>query len=134
MRYSERFNEDYDFYLSNVDKLDFCGSEVELVNFGINDVKKSFFLWDSQGKITDCDDPILLRKLMICKKSVNLHIKMWAEGRLEMTLLRCDWQEIQTEFNLPEWAIKSCDNQMINIYKSKGLNSEVTHFIESRLT
>src|SRR6185312_10751632 len=116
-KYSNRFNEDYDFYMYNIEKLNFCGSHVDLVEKGNLDVKKAFFLWDSQGRITNCENPELLRKLIITKKSVNLHIKMWAEGRLEMTLPICDWETIQIEFMLPDWAIKSCDNQMIILYR-----------------
>jgi hypothetical protein len=130
MKYSIRFNQDYEFYLSNIDKLDFCGSQVDLVAVGDKDVKRAFFDWDSQGKLTNCDTPELLRKLMITKKSVNLHIKMWAEGRLEMTLPRCDWEEIQRDFNLPEWAIKACDNQMSKIYNKKGLSVEAKSYVD----
>lgn len=133
MKYSDRFNEDYNFYMHNIEILDFCGSHVDLVPQGNTDVKKAFFLWDSQGKINNCENPELLRKLMITKKSVNLHVKMWAEGRLEMTLPKCDWEDIVKEFNLPEWAIKSCDNQMNIIYKKKGLNTEVKEFLKLEL-
>ncbi len=121
MKYSERFNRDYDFYTYNTDKLDFCGSIVDEVPLGDKTVKQAFFEFDSQGKLSVCEDPLQLKKLIITKKSVNLHIKMWSEGRLEMTLPRCDWEEIIQEFKLPDWAIKASDNQMISTYKKQGL-------------
>ena len=86
MKYSKNFNRDYNFYLPNKGIFTFSGDRVDVPVDMENGVscKESFRSWDSMGKILPTKEPELLKSVIICKKSINLHIKMWVEGYGEM--------------------------------------------------
>jgi hypothetical protein len=86
MKYSKNFNRDYEFYLQNKDTFDFSGVRVAVVEDQEKGVsaKQSFHSFDTNGKIVPTKEPDLLRSIIVCKKSINLHIKMWAQGYDEM--------------------------------------------------
>lgn len=75
--------------------------------------KECFWLWDSQGKVEPCREPELLKSILKCKGSINLHIKMWAEGIHEGTLFKFEFEEdFMKEFELPDWVKISVYNQV----------------------
>lgn len=86
MKFSKKFNRDYEFYLQNRDTFTFCGVGVEVKGDLENGVsaKQSFQSFDTDGKVLPTNEPDLLKSIIVCKKSINLHIKMWVEGYDEM--------------------------------------------------
>ncbi len=80
-KYSQNFERDYNFYLQNAHKFSFAPFQpVVLASEHGHDAKYCFWKWDSTGKVLPCREPELLSELMICKKSIGFHLKMWAEG------------------------------------------------------
>lgn len=53
------------------------------------------------GVIKPCRDVKLLEEMIICKKSINFHIKMWAEGYLDM--MEHYSYYLESYENYPEW-------------------------------
>jgi len=90
MKYSIRFDLSYNFYLSNIDNFNFCGTlnpfnTAEFSKDG-KSAKECFFYIESNGINHPCSEPDLLDKLLLCKAGVNFQIKQWAEAREEGTL------------------------------------------------
>lgn len=88
-KYSKRFEQDYQFYLSSIGVFDFCGTlnpKFEAVPNGERTAKECFYLIDSRGKNTPCSEPELLNQLLLTKAAINFQIKQWAEGFAEGTL------------------------------------------------
>jgi hypothetical protein len=81
---------DYNFYLNNYDKFTFAGAEIKLPPFDANGktARECFFVFDSTGKLDSCSEPELFGRILTCKKSVNLHLKQWAEGYDDLMLSR----------------------------------------------
>jgi len=46
--------------------------------------KKCFCRYDTTGKMEPTNEPELLQSLIVCKKSINLHIKLWVESYDDM--------------------------------------------------
>lgn len=90
MKYSDNYQRDYDFYLSNISNFNFCGTLVpkhkSINNPKGKKAKEVFYSIDTHGKNIGCSEPELLDKLLLCKSAVNFQIKQWAEARLEGTL------------------------------------------------
>ena len=112
MKYKESFNRDFNWYMSQRKNFSFDGISDYLDKHGSNiivhdrngvDGKKSFYLWDSQGKITPTKHPNVLEALLKTKGSVNLHIKMYAQSKAEGTLFTFMIDELEKEFHAPEW-------------------------------
>src|SRR5574343_1051794 len=91
-KYSPNFERDWGFYVSNVDNFTFCGTLIPKYTAIPSDSGKTakdvFYDIDSKGKNSPCCEPELLNKVLLCKASVNFHIKQWAEGRADSTLPR----------------------------------------------
>lgn len=81
-RYSKSFKRDIRFYLSNRHRFSFFGGLLPLVVYdpaGVDGVR-CFFEIDSSGKYLATKHVRLVRALLACKKSINWHLRMWAEG------------------------------------------------------
>lgn len=85
MKYSPQFERDYQFYLQNAKKFNFAPYQpiIEASKSG-KDAKYCFWKLDSTGKLLPCNEPGLFSSLLICKKSVGFHLKIWAEGFEDM--------------------------------------------------
>ena len=112
-KYSKGFERDFKFYQHNMDRLTFSGQYKPVASYAENgpDAKRAFFIYDSQGVLKPTKEPELLSKLISCKKSVNFHIKQWAAGYSEGTLLLLDLCDIQRDFKAPQWVIKAIKHQ-----------------------
>lgn len=80
-KYSKSFNRDFSFYLSVRYKFNFAGVkdiEVSRDSKAISG-KQAFHIFDSQGKLVPTKHPHLLKTLVRAKKSIDLHIEMYAE-------------------------------------------------------
>jgi len=83
MKFSRRFEEDWEFYLKNKTKFVFCGENVNWIpdlSKPIVSAKEAFFIYDTSGIKHPTLDERLLIEMIVCKKSVNFHIKMWTDG------------------------------------------------------
>ena len=101
-KYSDNFERDNKFYFENIKHFNFCGTLTPKFE-AIEDIngktaKEVFYLIDSTGKNHPTCEPKLLNDLLMCKASVNFHIKQWAEGRADGSLPFCEfagWTENQ---------------------------------------
>ncbi len=86
MRYSDNFLRDVRFYFRNRRKFDFFGGIVDPPPFSRNglDGIKAFWLFDTKGQLRPTKHPRLFVALVRTKKSVNWHIREWADGFLDM--------------------------------------------------
>ena len=90
MKFSKRFEKDYEWFKSMVDVFSFDGNEhytnkkgVDIIQHDTkgNTAKECFYLYDSQGKIKPTSEPNKLKQLLKVKGSINLQIQMYAEDR-----------------------------------------------------
>ena len=131
MIYSKKFEEDYVWFLKVGDKFNFDGNLNYLNKKGISIIqysdtglsaKECFFLYDSQGKIEKTCDVEGLKFLLRTKGSINLHIKMYAESRIDGSLPKMLFDEVVKELEAPEWFVSAVENQWRKIYSK---NKEV---------
>lgn len=122
MKYSKKFEETYNWYLSVTDKFNFDGTKdyytkngKEIIVFSKEgkSAKECFYLYDSQGIIEPTCEPAQLELLLKTKGSVNLHIKMYAEDRAKGVLSFVDFVEICEEVNAPMWFFKAVQEQRV---------------------
>lgn len=123
MKYSKRFNEDYNLYLRLKDIYNFAPFDVTkgkqpITNNNNYTAKEVFYYFDSQGKLFDTNELDLVLQLLICKSSINFHIKMYAQTRAEGTLSYKELLDIQKEYQLPQWFVDAVEKQ-----KSKLINN-----------
>lgn len=86
MRYSDNFVRDVHFYLQNRHRFTFFGGIVPPPPFdrtGVSGVR-AFWLFDTKGRSVPTRHPRLFVALMRTKKSINWHIKEWADGFEDM--------------------------------------------------
>lgn len=90
IKYSKAFERDYEFYLSNLDEFNFCGTlnpkHTAIYSSAGLAAKECFYFIESEGKNKPCREPELLNRLLLTKASVNFQIKEWAQGRADGTL------------------------------------------------
>ena len=111
-RVSKQFERDWNFYTANADKFNFCGEAISIQPHDVDGLtaKKCFHALDSTGQSRPCKEPELLRSIVMCKKSVNLHIIMWAEGFENVCI---GVPELLREFvEPPEWVGRALVNQV----------------------
>ena len=109
-RFKKSQQRDFDFFMKNRHKFTFSGVDLSLVPKGEYSVFDCFILWDTQGKLLPCENPELLRQIMVCKKSVNFHIKMWVEGYDDMGMPISEY--LKEFIDPPEWVYKSFRGQL----------------------
>lgn len=126
MKYSDNFNEMFNFFLASYRKdiLSFCGADV-IVKFNkdSDDAKFSFRLFDNgkfKGKDIESIHPNILRAVIIAKKSWGLFCREWASGIADCDFTR---NEIIEEFSnnnikIPDVFLTELDNE---IFKFKQL-------------
>jgi hypothetical protein len=114
-KYSKSFERDYDFYLRNVDVLSFSGKHPPAIisDLGGRSAKECFHAFDSTGELAACREAPLLQKLLVCKASVNLHIKMWAQGMRLGVLCPPELREWLDGYGAPAWVLKAVLRQSV---------------------
>lgn len=138
-KFNPNFERDYAFYFNNRTVFTFAGTDIKKdyrIQFpgepdefmdgeawgipyfqnGLN-AKLCFYYLDSEGKRLPCSEPELLNQLLTCKASINLQIKMWAEGRAEYSLSLSELKEYMDEYKCPEWVLKAIENQKTKLLK-----------------
>lgn len=148
-KFSDNFERDYDFYLKNLDNFKFCGTHTPkyepIPDPNGKSAKEVFHSIDSSGKNLPTSEPELLKRLLATKASVNFHIKMWAEGRVDGTLPFCEFAgdgetlewEVSTdtagkktaipvykksmaiEYGFPDWVIDAVEKQKFKYFKGQ---------------
>ncbi|MDG1950205.1 MAG: hypothetical protein P8J32_05340 [bacterium] len=125
MKYSSRFERDYEWYMSVSDIFCFDGCKhyfnkkgQDLVQFDKNGftAKKCFYLYDSSGVIKHTREPEELLRILKTKGSTNLHIKMYAEDRARGYLPKIEFEIICDEINAPDWFIEAVEQQKKKYY------------------
>lgn len=109
IKYSNAFERDYAFYLASLDIFSFSGKHPPQVvaNESGHSAKYCFHVYDSTGKMLLCHEPQLLQKLLVCKASVNFHVKLWAQGIKQHVLCPPELKEMCIEYNAPDWVFKA---------------------------
>jgi hypothetical protein len=126
MNYSKNFERDYNWYLKYKNEFRFCGTKVPR-HIAIPDkegysAKEVFYSIDSQGKNIKCKEPELLNSLLLCKASINFHIKaLWADGIKEGSTKAF---ELIDEFELLDWMVESLKNQVMKS-ESRYISNEL---------
>lgn len=128
MKYSKSFERDYNFYLTNINNFNFCGTGVPgfLAEHGDMPTKEAFFRIDSGQKIyaiekrlnalnmtedtrvVMCDDPELFMAILLCKSGVNFQIKQWAECLNDGTLPFWELSKRVASDKLPDFDFSDC--------------------------
>ena len=106
-KYKQNFLRDWNFYNSNSHIFNFAGRNIPNI---ISDSNGSnaiycFFVYDSTGKMLPCCEPEILERVIVCKASINMNIKQWAEGRFDSTLPGIEFDEIINQYKLPSWVV-----------------------------
>jgi hypothetical protein len=150
-KFNPNFERDYAFYLNNRAVFSFAGTDTKkdyriqfpgepdefadgerwAIPYMPNgkDAKHCFYYLDSEGKKFPCCEPELLNQLLTCKASVNLHIKMWAEGRAEYVLSLVELKEYMNEYKCPEWVFRAVENQKIKLLKQWGAEKKYNEHV-----
>lgn len=109
MKFNKKFDRDFNFYLENSEKFNFCGEEIVVSSIDLQNgrsAKECFYFLDSLGKMLPCCEPEIFKKIITCKKSINLHLKMWADGWYDM-LEPVEYYLNEFNGHIPKWVKKS---------------------------
>jgi hypothetical protein len=122
LKYSKRFEEDFELYWRLRHKFTFAPFDVLKNRPWLEpkttlDVKQAFFQFDTHGKLFAIADQQGLVQTIAAKASLNFHIKMYAEDRAKGELGRVDLLDIQREYELPDWFIDSVEKQKVKHYR-----------------
>ena len=128
MKFSKNFERDYNWYLKYKDIFTFSGSPPKEIKQGDKyTAKEAFYLYDSQGKLVETTEPMLLQEIFKCKEAVNFQIKEWAQDRAKGYLpkiLFCKEtsnnfggeKTIEEEYNLLPWMVEAVEKQKYKYY------------------
>jgi hypothetical protein len=121
MKYTKNFNRDYQFYLDNSNNFSFAADYYPIITLDTKgkSAKECFWLLDSQSISVPCSQPEELTKVLLCKKSVNFHIKLWAENYLD--ILEPIEYYLEEFIDPPDWIEKSLVNQINKLHRKRML-------------
>lgn len=114
INFGESFDRDWEFYFTNKEKFNFSGSLpeefIEDLEEGYTG-KECFYVYEAQGIKLSCKELKLLQEIVNCKRSVNLHLKMWSEGFSDMCE-PIDYYLNEFIGQIPDWVKLSLKNQV----------------------
>lgn len=89
-----------------------------IVQFSRNGVSGlvAFYAYDSLGMVLETKHPNILAALLHTKKSVNLHIRMYAEDRAAGRLPKFELIELCKRLGAPDWFYEAVENQKGKYY------------------
>lgn len=121
MKYSKRFNQDYQLYDRLKDNFNFAPYDPLKGRKPVPatphmTVKEAFYTWDTHGKFCAIADQSTLLQLLVAKASINFHIKEFARDRALAWMSYFELLEIQQEFGLPTWFVDAVENQKLKYY------------------
>ena len=76
--------------------------------------EQCFWFYDCMGEKLPCNNPKLLEEIISCKKSVNFHIKQYAEGFQDFCEPITYYLDLFGD-NRPDWIELSLRNQVKKI-------------------
>lgn len=118
MKYSKNFERDWEWYFKYKDIFTFSGSPPKEIKQGDKySAKEAFYLYDSQGKMVDCKEPILLQQIFKCKESINFQIKEWAQDRAKSYLPKIEFEKIVEQYELLPWMVEAVEKQKYKYYE-----------------
>lgn len=112
MKYSKRFNKDFNWYLKVRNHFTFSGDilrkdghplDIEFSLSGV-DGKQAYHTYDSTGKLLPTKHPNLLRVLLKTKASVNFQVKQWAIDRAKGELSKVEFMSDVSIFCKKPWS------------------------------
>ena len=115
VKYSKSFERDYKFYSRNLDVFSFSGKPAPEIVVSPDDgldAKECFYLYDSTGQLKPCVRPELLQRLLVCKASVNLHVKLWAMGIQQGVLDLPELGRYLHSIGAPAWVLRAVAGQL----------------------
>ena len=129
MKFSKKFEEDYQFYLDNIENSFFHRfnrfSKFIIFNKNGLTAKECFNVYDSKGLLKPCKEVDLFKSLNNVKIDINTYLKEIADllaitKVLSIKVYEEDREEILKSFrgSLPKWVIRSLDNQTEKFYKN----------------
>lgn len=116
MKYKANFERDWLFYCNNKNKFNFAPDYLPQLQYDVDgkDAKYCFWLFDSTGKLVPCNQPELLTEVLVCKKSINFHIKLWVDNYMDLFL---PIQHYLNEFvDPPTWIEQALVKQLNKKY------------------
>lgn len=121
MKFSKNFERDWQWYLENKDVFTFSGSPPKEIKKGNKyTAKEAFYLFDSQGKVVETTEPILLQQIFKCKESINFQVKEWSQDRARGYLPKIEFEKIIEELNLLPWMVEAVEKQKSKYYIRNG--------------
>jgi hypothetical protein len=69
-------------------------------------------------KYSTAFEPVLFKKLLNTKASINLHIKMYAEDRARGYLPKIEFDDMCREIYFPNWFINAVESQKYKYYEN----------------
>ena len=143
----KKFTPVFEEYLRLYEHFHFSGIEEKVLEDpnGVSALE-AFFEKESNGKNVPTSEPELLKKVLKAKGSCNLHIDMYAQGRVDCTLPGIEFsfrvvpyhiikylikvkginkvKEMRSEtldykYNLPLWFIKAVENNKCKYYSNE---------------
>ncbi len=118
MKYSQKFEKDFNWYLKMRAKFNFDGSLPKDVVYDKNgiDGKAAFHKWDSEGKLLPTKHPNILNTLLKTKGSANLHVKMYAQDRASGLFPGIEFRAFCIKYKCPKWFKEAVENQKGKYY------------------
>lgn len=109
-----RARRDIAFYERSADIFNFAGRPAPQFPYdpaGL-EAPECFQLFDSTGQIRPAREPERVARMVVAKASINLHIKMWAQG-ISMGLFHpSEFRNFLAPCDPPDWIWKAIDNQL----------------------
>ena len=122
MKYSKRFEEDFELYYRL--RYDFTFAPFDVLKnrpwlepLGDIDIKQAFFQFDTHGKLFAIANKSELVQTVAAKASLNFHIKQYADSRAKGWMGHEELLEIQQHYDLPEWFVIAVERQRVKYYK-----------------
>jgi hypothetical protein len=113
MKISSKFRREFEFYVQYpkmIGTVVSAGLEQQSSsNTDSTSALEAFYALDSYGKRLPCAEPEILAAAIAGKASVNLQVKMWAEGLAEATFTAAELREYCVGY--PQWVYKAIVNQ-----------------------
>lgn len=118
MKFSSSFERDFNWYIKMRNFFNFSGALPDDIIFDRNGIsgKEAFLRYDAEGKLLPTKHPQLLSVLILIKKGVNLHIKMYAEDRAAGLFPLIEFRGLCIKLKAPYWFREAVEKQKFKYY------------------
>lgn len=127
MKYSKRFEEDFDLYWRLQHTFTFAPHDPLKAKKPIDitadmPVKKAFYNFDTHGKYYNIANNSELLRVITTKASINFHIKLWAESRALGEFGSLELLESLESYNFPQWVFDAIEEQKKRLWRKYPAN------------